>query len=90
MATKLQHLLRIPTHGTEPQDVTAAFTRLARTHWGASVPLEPRRFSRGVLMVACPSPLWKTELLFQEEILRQSLQETFPALSLRWIRAVLQ
>ncbi|TSC63700.1 MAG: hypothetical protein G01um1014106_433 [Parcubacteria group bacterium Gr01-1014_106] len=90
MATKLQHLLRIPARGIEPHDVTAAFTRLAQERWGSRVALEPQRFSRGVLTVACASPLWRTELLFQEETLRAALQGVFPELPLRRMRAVLR
>lgn len=89
MATKLQRLLSRRVREPEAHDVFAAFTRLAGAMWGLRVPLEPRRFARGVLTVSCPSPLWRFELASHEEELRSQLQETLPTLSLRRIRAVL-
>ncbi|TSC72298.1 MAG: hypothetical protein G01um101438_616 [Parcubacteria group bacterium Gr01-1014_38] len=89
MAIKLQHLLQTPSRDTEPHDVYAAFTRLARVRWGQRAPLEPQQFTRGVLTVSCPSPLWRAEILSLGEELRSALQEALPTLSLRRIRAIL-
>lgn len=89
MATKLGALLYQPRRGVEQQDLLAAFRRLARERWGERMPLEPLRVSRGTLMIVCPSPLWKTELLFQADMLVEELAHEIPGAPLRRITAFL-
>lgn len=89
MATKLQKLLQPVPRALEPQDVFAAFQRAARQRWGERVPLEPVRVVRGVLTVTCPSPLWRTELLFTAHAVLTGLHHELPGSPVRRISAVL-
>ncbi len=89
MATKLQSLLTpVPRH-LDAQDVRAAFRRIAEARWGERMPLDPVRYARGVLTVRCPSPLWRTELLYSTEDVKDELARALPTLSLRRVSVVL-
>lgn len=89
MATKLALFVSTHPRGVESADVRAAFMRISRARWGDHMPLEPLRISRGTLTVRCPSPLWRTEMLFNAEDLQGSLLEELPGTSLTRISAVL-
>lgn len=89
MPVNLPSLLRPAPHALDAHDVLASFLRLARGKWGERMPLEPVRFTRDVLTVRCPSPLWRTELLFSAGDLRDALLRDLPLLTLRRISAVL-
>lgn len=89
MATKLAAALPLFPRAIEAHDVCAAFLRVARQRWGSQMPLEPARYARGVLTVRCPSPLWRTEVLYSTETIKEELAAELPQLSLRHVSAVL-
>lgn len=90
MATKLQSLLRPVRRALEPHDVLAAFSSAARARWGERMPLEPVRYTRGVLTVRCPSPLWRTELTFTAEVLVGQLRHALDGEHPRRVAAALK
>lgn len=79
----------ISAGGLEQADVLAAFLRVARRRWGKDMPLHAVRFSRGTLTVRCPSPLWRSEVLFTVEELKDVLRDELPQISLSRISGVL-
>lgn len=89
MATKISAALPSFSRAIEAHDVRAAFLRVARQRWGDQMPLEPARYARGMLTVRCPSPLWRTEVLYSTETIKEELSAELPQLFLRHISAVL-
>lgn len=89
MTTKLRALLSHRHAVVETQDVTAGFLRAARERWGDAMPLQPVRYTRGVLTVRCPSPVWRAELLGALRALEHDLTRELPQLSLQRISPVL-
>ena len=89
MATKLRTLLQQRHTTFETHDVSAAFLRVARAYWGDRVPLELARYTQGVLVVRCPSPLWRAELLGVLQSLECDLSRELPQASIQRISPVL-
>lgn len=89
MTTRLQSLLHHSARAIEPADVFAAFRRIARQRWGSVVPYEPVRYGRGVLTVRCSSPLWRTELLYSTDWVKETLLHDLPVLTLNRVTVLL-
>lgn len=87
--TKLSTLFSPTPHPIEAQDVLAAFRRCVGRFWGERVPVEPVRWSRHVLTVACASTLWRTEVLYHTENLKEELLRELPTTLLRRIAVLL-
>jgi len=89
MARKLQTLLRSLPRNLEQEDILASFLRIARARWGERSALEPVHFSRGALTVRCPSPLWRTEITFHAEDVKEALLHELPGVTLQRVSGVL-
>lgn len=85
MATHLRSLLADRRGGAESQDISAAFLRAARQRWGERVPLVVASARHGIVRVRCPSPLWRTEVLYSAEELKGRVAELLPAAHVRRI-----
>lgn len=85
-AIKLRAFLRHQHVAVETHDVSGGFLRVARRHWGDTMPLEPARYTRGVLVVRCPSPLWRAELFsvlnsIEDELTNELQDHSFQKIS---------
>lgn len=56
-------------------DVDAAFTSIARSRWGATVPVRVRAWRRGGLVLETSSAPWRAEMLLSAEEIRRAVNE---------------